>query len=42
MGLQEKYLYHEMGGCGPIHLGRWTITGKYKDVELSFVVWVVP
>ena len=23
-------------------LGCWKITGKYKDVELSFVVWVAP
>jgi hypothetical protein len=23
-------------------LGCWKITGKYKDAELSFVVWVVP
>lgn len=22
--------------------GCWKITGKYKDVELSFVVWVAP
>jgi hypothetical protein len=31
-----------MGGIDIPVLGCWEITGRYKDQELSFIVWVTP